>query len=579
MSDLYTRILTGQMGQGGQNDRRSAMAQRLMEGAVSTPAYTSGAGIAQALSAALGGWMSGSAQRAARTEREGLMNQLMKREDNQAREAAAFNPFTAPDAPAAPPAAVPMTPAAPPAPAMQDERPAGPLTGPRAGITPAVAPAELMPHIEAASRETGIPVPLLVAQLRQESNFNPNAVGRSGEIGVAQIMPSTARQPGFGVPPADPETLRDPAANIRFGAQYLAARGRAAGVTDWNDPSQVAKALAAYNGGGDPNYVQNVTRWMPPGGAQPAQPGPVPAVAPGGAPPQAQPAGGRSRYNREAIFAGLRHENPLVREQARVAARLMEAEERQNQPTEMDRMLASAGLEPGSPQAQAVVRAILERRGQAPQTNVTVGGGPQIGTVPPGYQAIPIPGGGFRMEVVPGGPADRTVARENRTEANRQAQTQRQGGLVVQEVDRVLGLMDNSTLPVTGGVGSVLSRIPGTAARDVSALLDTIRAEGAFGRLQQMREASPTGGALGAVTENELRLLQASLGSLEQSQSSDQFRDNLNRVRNIYLDIIHGPGQGPERARLSFEREGAAGNTDSAPRVIEYDAQGRRVTR
>ena len=129
----------------------------------------------------------------------------------------------------------------------------------------ATAPADLAPLFDEASKATGIPAPILMAKVRQESNFNPNAVGGAGEVGLAQILPSTARDPGFGMQGVDPAALKDPRTNIMFGAQYLAARGKAAGVNDWNDPQQVAKALAAYNGGGDPNYVQNVMRFAPKG--------------------------------------------------------------------------------------------------------------------------------------------------------------------------------------------------------------------------------------------------------------------------------------------------------------------------
>jgi len=119
---------------------------------------------------------------------------------------------------------------------------------------------------EEASKETGIPVAILKAQAQQESRFNPNAIGRSGEVGLLQVKPSTAAQPGYGVEPVDPAKLTDPAENIRFGARYLAARARAAGVESWNDPQQVAKGLTAYNGGGDPNYAQNVLRYLTPPG-------------------------------------------------------------------------------------------------------------------------------------------------------------------------------------------------------------------------------------------------------------------------------------------------------------------------
>ena len=124
----------------------------------------------------------------------------------------------------------------------------------------AAAPADLMPHFQAASAATGVPVPLLVAQAKQESGFNPNATGAAGEVGIMQIKPSTAQQPGYGVLPADPASLRDPAKNIMFGAQYLAARSPGA---NWNDPAQRDAALGRYNGGGDPNYAANVTRNLP----------------------------------------------------------------------------------------------------------------------------------------------------------------------------------------------------------------------------------------------------------------------------------------------------------------------------
>jgi hypothetical protein len=128
-----------------------------------------------------------------------------------------------------------------------------------------------------ASKETGIPVAILKAQTMQESSFDPSVVSKTGGVGLMQIQPSTAQQPGFGIDPLDPSKLTDPAENIRFGARYLAARAKAEGVQNWNDPTQAAKGLTAYNGGGDPNYAQNVFRYLKaPGGAD-AQPpaGPV----------------------------------------------------------------------------------------------------------------------------------------------------------------------------------------------------------------------------------------------------------------------------------------------------------------
>ena len=135
---------------------------------------------------------------------------------------------------------------------------------PRQGYAQGGIPEAYRDYIEEASRETGIPARFLAAKIQQEGQFRPDARGAAGEIGMTQVLPSTARDPGFGVAPVDPETLRnDPREQILFGARYLAGRGRAAGVEDFNNPAQVAKALRAYNAGGDPRYVQNVFQHLP----------------------------------------------------------------------------------------------------------------------------------------------------------------------------------------------------------------------------------------------------------------------------------------------------------------------------
>jgi GH24 family phage-related lysozyme (muramidase) len=123
--------------------------------------------------------------------------------------------------------------------------------------------------------------------------------------------------------------------------------------------------------------------------------------------------------------------------------------------------------------------------------------------------------------------------------------------IVTDDIDRALKLADDATLPATGPLAAVTQYIPGTNSYDVRNLLTTIKSNAGFDRLQQMREASPTGGALGAVSNRENELLQSTIGNLEQSQSDAQFRRNLKRVKNVYLDIIHGKGKGPPREDIS----------------------------
>lgn len=81
----------------------------------------------------------------------------------------------------------------------------------------------------------------------------------------------------------------------------------------------------------------------------------------------------------------------------------------------------------------------------------------------------------------------------------------------------------------TGWFGAKTKDIPGTPAHDLSQTLLTLQANAGFDRLQEMRDNSVTGGALGQVSERELGLLMAAYAALEQSQSKGQFMQNLDR--------------------------------------------------
>lgn len=86
-----------------------------------------------------------------------------------------------------------------------------------------------------AAEQYGVPVNLLKAVAKAESNYNPNAVSRCGALGVMQLMPSTAA--GLGVSnPLDAEQ------NIMGGAKYLSDKLK-------QYDGSVELALAAYNAG------------------------------------------------------------------------------------------------------------------------------------------------------------------------------------------------------------------------------------------------------------------------------------------------------------------------------------------
>jgi hypothetical protein len=131
--------------------------------------------------------------------------------------------------------------------------------------------------------------------------------------------------------------------------------------------------------------------------------------------------------------------------------------------------------------------------------------------------------------------------RKDLEESRKAEQTQKKDQLIettVRTIDNVMTTIDTAFKQIgtftAGAIGSPLSLIPGTPAKNLAANLETIKANLGFDRLQQMRDASPTGGALGQVAIQELVALQASLASLDIQQTPVQLRSNLNKIKDHY---------------------------------------------
>lgn len=286
-------------------------------------------------------------------------------------------------------------------------------------------------------------MPYLVAQ---ESGGDPNALSPKGAAGIAQIMPDTARDPGYGVAPLSGWDGKDPRTapveeQMRFAGDYLGAMIN-------NRGGNVQEGLAAYNAG----------------------PGAV--AEHGGIPPFAE----TQQY--------------------------------------VQNITQKAGIQPGA--------SVPQQPAAPAQPNM------QPTVQPDGTSITPLP-----MSPV-----------EQQKKVERERLRNVQGDLVNDDIQRALQTIDSAMLPTTGVVGSSLEGVPGTASHNLSNTLKTIKANIGFDRLQAMREASPTGGALGQVAVQELEYLQAVYGSLAQSQSEPQFRYNLMRLYNTYNDIVHGAGNG-----------------------------------
>lgn len=87
-------------------------------------------------------------------------------------------------------------------------------------------PVELRVMVRTEALKQGLPAEIADAVVTVESNYSPGAVGDVGEIGLMQVLPSTARMLGFAGTNAE---LADPAVNIRYGVDYLAGAWKLAG--------------------------------------------------------------------------------------------------------------------------------------------------------------------------------------------------------------------------------------------------------------------------------------------------------------------------------------------------------------
>jgi len=129
------------------------------------------------------------------------------------------------------------------------------LIGDRADAPPELLrlayPSEYLDLVTAEAEANGFPPLLLLALIRQESFFQPDAESPAGALGLTQVIPSTADEIADQLAEAD-FTYADlfrPNVSLRFGAHYLGSQLELFA-------GDIAAALAAYNGG-----PGNALRW------------------------------------------------------------------------------------------------------------------------------------------------------------------------------------------------------------------------------------------------------------------------------------------------------------------------------
>jgi hypothetical protein len=105
-----------------------------------------------------------------------------------------------------------------------------------------------------------------------------------------------------------------------------------------------------------------------------------------------------------------------------------------------------------------------------------------------------------------------------------------------------------------------------------------------------MRLSSPTGGALGNVSNFEVDTLQKTIGSLEIGQQTEHLLESIARIEKMYAEIIHGsdewirkhgyvPGKGmqPPRKAEKPKKSGEPKKSSQGKVRLRYNAATREM--
>lgn len=111
---------------------------------------------------------------------------------------------------------------------------------------------------------------------------------------------------------------------------------------------------------------------------------------------------------------------------------------------------------------------------------------------------------------------------------------------ISQKIDDALNMVGATT---AGFGGSLMGKVPGSGATDLQGVLDTIKANLGFDQLMTLKSGSKNGSSgLGALSENEMRLLTSLVESLDRSQSPQQLAQNLTNLKNKYSEFQRALG-------------------------------------
>ena len=177
---------------------------------------------------------------------------------------------------------------------------------------------------------------------------------------------------------------------------------------------------------------------------------------------------------------------------------------------------------------------------------INVGGdGQRMGTVPPGFAAVqdPTNPSGYRLEPIPGGPAAAEMASAATTAETAGGRKDLAAGIIMDAAEKARTMLNSGSI-VAGTPGAVAAMLPESDAAELRRQIDVMKANATIENLTAMRQASPTGGALGSVTEKEGAMLAAASGAIDPNSSPAQLAAAIDNYERTLLQVVHGPDVG-----------------------------------
>lgn len=172
------------------------------------------------------------------------------------------------------------------------------------------------------------------------------------------------------------------------------------------------------------------------------------------------------------------------------------------------------------------------------QAEMKATGAEFVGTVDAGKEIIINEKGERELRTIPNSKAAGEEAAAAEKELVGDVQEISTGLNVKRATDKAIEQITSSKFPdlTLTGIGSYLEHVRGTEAHDLARNIDTIRANLGFIKLQDIRDASQTGAALGPVSDFENRLMQATVTNIMNTQSSGQLLENLRYIQIMFDD-------------------------------------------